>query len=147
MQGDLELIPGSKQGPFIRGGWSSCYLGDECWGKASCATMIIQLSQQILPPAGPGLARQDFSLSYPKYPREPGSWLKVWLFTLLPSTQGIQQATQCTRAGHLPPGPGTGKLFHSMLIFLFFHPSQEGLLVSLPGLVLALVLPCSNALL
>ena len=55
---DLELIPGSKQGPFIREGYSSCCLADGCWGRPSCATVIIQLSQQILPPAGPGLARQ-----------------------------------------------------------------------------------------
>lgn len=64
----------------------------------------------------------------------------MWLFTLLLSTPGIEQTTQCTRAGYLPPGPGTGKLFRSTLIFLLFHPSQDRLLVSLPGLVLASVL-------
>lgn len=91
-----------------------------------------------------GVGRQGFSLSYPKYPcraaREPGSWLTVWLFTIPLSTPGIEQTTLCTRAGCLPPGLGTGKLFRSTLIFLLFHPSQEGLLVSLPGLVLALLL-------
>lgn len=66
--------------------------------------------------------------------------MTVWLFTLLLSMLGIKQTTQCTRAGCLPPGLGTGKLFRSTLTFLLFHPSQEGLLVLLPGFVLASVL-------
>lgn len=123
------------------GCYPSCYLSDGCWGRASCATVIIQLSQQILPPAA---GRQRFSLSDPKYlcwaAREPGSWSTVWLFTLPISMLGIKQTTQCTRAGCFPFGLGPGKLFHSTLIFLLFHPSQEGLLVLLPGLTLALVL-------
>lgn len=68
------------------------------------------------------------------------------LFTSMLSTLDIKQATQCTRAGCSPPGAGNGKLFHFTLFFLLFHPSQEGLLVLLPGLVLALVLPWSECL-
>lgn len=113
-------------------------------GRTCCATVIIQLSQQVLSPVG--LARQDLSLSCPKYPLQlPGEQADCayslacspcWALNKLASVPGLESCHQ-----------HWGLQQCSTLVFLLFHPSQEELLVSMPGLVLVLALLWLNALL